>query len=146
MTTTLNAIAATSVRPPRVLPVAATGAVAAAVTATVLYAYGAITDRAGVPMTAGEVGATHAVPISPANFSIGVLTCMVIGIPLAMAFARWASRPARAFLIVSVVLVLVSLLAPAFAAHTAASTKLVLAGGHVLAAVLIIPALVRRLR
>jgi hypothetical protein len=143
MTTTLSP--AVTIHRPRLLPIAATGAVAAVGTAAVLYAYGAIAQAAGVPMAVGEVGATHAEPLSPANFSVGVLTCTVIGTLLAMALARWASRPARAFLIVSVILVLVSLVSPGLAAHTAASTKVVLAGGHVLAAALIIPALVHRL-
>jgi Family of unknown function (DUF6069) len=145
MTATLNPITAAPVRRPRVLPVAITGAVAGVGTAAVLYAYGAVAQAAGVPMAAGEVGAAHAVPLSPANFSVGVLTCTVIGTVLAMALARWAARPARAFLVAGVLLVLVSLLFPGLAAHTAASTKVVLAGGHLLAAALIIPALFHRL-
>lgn len=140
MTTTTLKPATTS------LPtVAATGVVAAIVAAAVLYAYGAVAQAAGVPMFAADPGAARSAPIGPADLSGGVLFCAVPGILLAVALARWASRPARAFGWTTTVLVLVSMASPAFAAHTATSTKLMLAGGHLLAAILIVPAIAHRL-
>ena len=54
-------------------------------------------------------------------------------------------RPARVYLITTIALTAVSLLAPLSAADTATSTKLTLAVGHILAAAVIIPPVTRRL-
>ena len=63
-----------------VLPVSVTGAVAAAAGAAVLYAYGTLARALSVPMRAGELGASHADPISrPAS-------------PAASCSARWRGR------------------------------------------------------
>ena len=63
---------------------------------------------------------------------------------LAVLIARFDRRPARVYLITTIALTAVSLLAPLFAADTATSTKLTLAVGHILAAI-IIPPVTRRL-
>jgi hypothetical protein len=62
----------------------------------------------------------------------------------AVVFARWAARPARAFLATTLALLALSLVGPLTAQGTTA-TRLTLAGGHLIAAAVIIPAVTRRL-
>ncbi len=128
-----------------VLPVSVTGAVAAAAGAAVLYAYGTLARALSVPMRAGELGASHADPITPASFASGVVFCTVAGTILAMILAARAADPARAFVRTTVVLVAVSLVFPLAASHAAASTRLTLALGHLIAAAIVIPILALRL-
>jgi hypothetical protein len=124
--------------------VSSIGAVAAGSVA--LLAYGAAAVAVHGPMQAGDPGADHAVPITAASFAIGVLFSGALGIVLAVALARWASRPARTFGRVAISLTVVSLAAPLAASHTDESTRLLLAGGHVVAALVVIPLIVRSLR
>jgi hypothetical protein len=128
------------------VPVAAAGAVAAAAGAAVLYGYGAAAQALSGPMRAGDIGASHADPITPSSFSIGVVLCTVVGTVLAVVLARRAADPARAFLRTAVVLTVVSLMFPLTATHTVTATRLILALGHLIAAALIIPVLVSSLR
>ena len=159
MTTTNGAAATTSAATPATVapatvapsrfarvPVPAAGAVAAVAGAAVLYGYGAVARALSGPMQAGDIGASHADPITPASFSIGVVLCTVVGTVLAMVLARRAASPARAFLRTAVVLTVVSLAFPLTASHTDTATRLTLALGHLIAAALIIPILVSSLR
>jgi hypothetical protein len=127
------------------LPVLVAGAIAAAAGAIVLYAYGTLARALDVPMRAGEIGASHAQAVTPASFAVGVVFCTAAGTILAMVFARRAANPARAFLRTSLILVAVSLVFPLAASHTAASTRLTLALGHLIAAAIIIPIITGRL-
>jgi hypothetical protein len=120
------------------------GSVAAAVAgAAVLFAYGAAAIAVHGSMSVGDPGDT--VPITAASFSIGVLFSSFFGVLLAVALGRWAKRPACTFQRVAVVLTVVSLYAP-FTAHTDTGTKYLLAVGHLVAAAVIIPLVVRSLR
>ena len=127
------------------LPVSVTGVIAAAAGAAVLYIYGTLAQALSVPMRAGELGATHAQAITPASFASGVVFCTVAGTILAMILAARAADPARAFLRTTVILVAVSLVFPLAASHTAATTRLTLALGHLIAAAIVIPILTLRL-
>ena len=127
------------------LPVSVTGVIAAAAGAAVLYAYGALARALSVPMRAGELGASHAQAITPASFASGVVFCTVAGTILAMILAARAADPARVFVRTTVILVAVSLVFPLAASHTAASTRLTLALGHLIAAAIVIPILTLRL-
>ena len=100
----------------------------------------------GVPMEAGGFGATSAQPIVPANFSFGTVLCTAVAALLAAVLARRAQRPARTFMVVTVALTLLSLVSPIGAGATATSTKVGLVAGHLLAAVVVITVLARRLR
>jgi Family of unknown function (DUF6069) len=122
-----------------------TGVLATALGAAVLFGYGVLARAGGVPMRAGNPGAAHASVITPANFSLGVVCCGLLGSILAAVLAQRASAPARTFVRVAVVLVAISLADPALAAHTAVSTKLILAGGHLLAAAIAVPIIARRI-
>jgi hypothetical protein len=127
------------------LPVCLAGAIAALAGAAVLYAYGSLAQALDVPMRAGEIGASHAQAITPASFASGVVFCTVAGTILAMVLARRAARPARAFLPTSLVLVAISLVFPLAASHTATTTRLTLALGHLIAAAIVIPIITGRL-
>jgi hypothetical protein len=127
------------------LPVCVAGVIAALAGAIVLYAYGAAAKALDVPMRAGEMGASHAGAITPASFASGVVFCTVAGTILAMVLARLAAHPARAFLRTSLVLVAISLVFPLTASHTATTTRLTLALGHLIAAAIVIPIITTRL-
>lgn len=117
---------------------------AAAAIATELYGLSA--RAAGVPMSAGNIGAETAGPISVGMFAMGTLICTFWGTLLAMLIARFATRPAHVYTAVTTVLTAVSLAAPLAAGDTAVSTKFMLVAAHLLAAAIVIPAVALRLR
>jgi hypothetical protein len=120
------------------------GSVASAVAgAAVLFAYGAAAIAVHGSMSVGDPGNT--VPITAASFAIGVLFSSFFGVLLAVGLARWAKRPGHTFRRVAVALTFVSLYAP-FTAQTDTGTKYFLAVGHLVAAAVIIPLVVRALR
>jgi hypothetical protein len=123
--------------------VAGRSVVAVATGAAVLFAYGAAAIAVHGPLSVGEPGDT--VPINAASFSIGVLFSSFFGVVIAVALARWAKRPARTFQRAAIALTAVSLYAP-FTAQTDTATKYLLAVGHVVAAAVIVPLIVRALR
>jgi hypothetical protein len=118
----------------------------AAAGSAALLAYGAAAVAIHGPMHAANYGASHAVPIVASSFPIGVLFSAFFGSILAVAFARWAAHPSRTFFRTAIVLTAVSLGAPLAASHTTEATRLTLAGGHIVAAAIIIPIIVRSLR
>ncbi len=73
------------------------------------------------------------------------LMAAVIGIGLAAVFARWARRPRRTFVATTAILATLSMVPPAIV-DAATATKLVLGLTHVIAAVIIIPAMASRLK
>jgi hypothetical protein len=78
------------------------------------------------------------------GFAQVTLFSAILGIGLAAVFARRARRPRHTFVVTTVVLSALSMVPPALVdADTA--TKLVLGLTHVVAAVIIIPAIARRL-
>jgi hypothetical protein len=114
-----------------------------AATATELY--GLAARAAGVPMSAGSIGASSAGPITVGMFALGTLICTFWGTVLAVILARYAARPARAYVWTAVALTAVSLTGPLAAGDTAVRTKLMLALAHLLAAAIIIPTVTRRM-
>ena len=126
-------------------PVWVVSAAASAVALVVTELYGLAARLAGVPMSAAGFGQAKAGPVTAASFAMGVVICAFWGTVLAVVIARFASRPARVYLIATIALTAVSLFAPLSAADTATSTKLTLAAGHILAAAIIIPPVTRRL-
>ncbi|MEV6962131.1 DUF6069 family protein [Streptomyces sp. NPDC051207] len=63
-----------------------------------------------------------------------MLLWSVAGYVLAVALARWAGRPRRTFVAVTVALTVLSLAGPVVAPHTALSTQTVPAVSHPVAA------------
>jgi hypothetical protein len=126
-------------------PVWLVGILATLAGAVVTEAFALVARAAGVPMEAAGPGATEAAEIPVGGFFGGVVFWSVAGIVLAVAFARWAGRPARTFTVTTVALTALSLAGPAVAPHTATSTQIVLAASHVVAAAVVVPLLARRL-
>ncbi|KAA2267088.1 hypothetical protein F0L68_00720 [Solihabitans fulvus] len=126
----------------RVWLVSALAGVAAAVATEV---YGLLARAVGVPMSAGSPGAAEAGPITVGLFAMGTVICVFWGTVLAVLLARYAANPARTYLRATLALTVVSLASPLAAAHTAGSTKLMLAVGHLIAAAIVIPVVTRRL-
>ncbi|MUN41103.1 DUF6069 family protein [Actinomadura litoris] len=129
----------------RDLPLWLVGAVAGAAACAATEVYGLVARVAGVPMEAGSIGASTADPVTVGMFAMGTVIGTVLGTVLALVLARYASRPARIFVIVTVALAALSLVSPLAAGDTAISTKVMLALAHVLAAAIVIPMIARRL-
>ncbi|MGA8245625.1 MAG: DUF6069 family protein [Nocardioides sp.] len=121
------------------------GVTGAAAGAVVLLGYGAAAVAIHGPMQAADHGAAQAAPITAASFAVGVLFSGFLGTLLAAAVARWASHPARTFLRAALALTGVSLAFPLTASHTTEATRLILAVGHLIAAAVVIPVVVRAL-
>jgi hypothetical protein len=140
--TTTTASASTSRRVRPVWQVGGAAALVAAV-ATTLVALAA--KAVDVPMKAAprteEVG--RAIPMS--GFAISTIMCTAVGVLIALALYRWATRPARIFVAVTVLLTLASFAGPITTGHATTATRLVLALTHVVAAAIVIPAVARRL-
>lgn len=142
-TTTSVTTRAPQARTPRPVWLVSAGAALAAAAATEIY--GLAARAAGVPMSAGNLGASTAGPITVGMFAMATLICAFWGTILAVLLARFAAEPARAYAWTAVALTAVSFLGPLFAGDTAVSTKLMLAVGHLIAAAIIIPTVARRL-
>jgi hypothetical protein len=83
--------------------------------------------------------------IPPAGFAELTLVGAVIGVVLAKAFARWADRPRRTFVGVTMALTALSLV-PDVIADASIATRIVLMLTHVVAAAIVIPRLAARLQ
>ena len=112
-------------------------AVLGAVTLTTVAA--ALARATGVEL---EV-ATEPIPVSGVAFVTGVFS--TTGVVLALAFLRWSSRPRVWFVRTTVALTAVSLVPPVLADADLATT-VTLIGLHLVAAVVMVPALARALR
>jgi uncharacterized membrane protein YoaK (UPF0700 family) len=106
---------------------------------------------AGVATSAVAVGA-HAVgvplavggdEIPVAGFAQLTVLFSVVGIAIAVAMARWARRPRRTFVTTTVALTALSIV-PDVLADATTATRLVLVVTHLVAAVIVIPALASR--
>jgi hypothetical protein len=127
-------------------PVWLVSALAGLTAAVATEMYGLAARAVGVPMSAGSVGAPTAEPITVGMFAMGVLTCVFWGTILAMAVARFATRPARTYVRATVALTALSLAGPLLAGgDTATATRIMLAIGHLIAAAIVIPTVARRL-
>lgn len=130
---------------PRLRPVWLVSAAAGAIALAVTELFWAVIRLSGVPIVAAGFGQAKAQPVTAGLIALGIFTCTFWGTVLAVVIARYATRPARLYLLATVVLTAASLAMPLSAADTATSTKLALSGAHVLAAAVIIPLVTRRL-
>jgi hypothetical protein len=127
------------------LPVWAVSSLAGLAAAVVTELYGLAARGVGIPMRAGTFGATVAEPLPIGVFAVATVLDAALGVILAVLLARFASRPARAYLWTAGVLTVLSLAQPLTAGATAWSTKLTLALAHLIAAFIVIPVVARRL-
>jgi Family of unknown function (DUF6069) len=125
-------------------PVAGVSLAAGAAALAVIEVYGTIARAAGVPLRAASFGAHAATQVNAGWLAFGVALGVFWGTVLAVVFARWAARPARAFLATTLPLLALSLIGP-LTANATTATRLTLACGHLIAAAIIIPAVTRRL-
>jgi hypothetical protein len=145
MTTTTTA-SATSPSRAALRPILLVSLAAALIASIATEAYGLVARVAGVPMAAGTPGAHATQPIYVGMFAMGVMICTFWGTVLALLLARFAKQPARTYVRTTVALTILSLADPlAAGGGTAISTRLTLAGGHLVAAAIIIPIVTRRL-
>ncbi len=122
------------------------GVVAATSTGVVAALYALSIRAAGVPMTAGFLGARAAGSISVASFPMGAVVCIFWATLIALVLIQKAVNPPRSFARTTIVLVAVSLVVPLGAAHTSVATKIALVGAHLLVAAIAIPIMTHILR
>jgi Family of unknown function (DUF6069) len=113
----------------------------AAVTALVA----AVARAADVPLevASGSDAAPEAIPVS--GVAVLVVIGGIVGVVMALATNRWATRPARAFVAATTVLTAVSLMTPLIADNATTATRVVLELTHLVAAAIIIPPIAYRL-
>lgn len=115
-----------------------------AVAAVVTGGFEALTRAMGVDYVYGPPGVEPG-PMPASGLFFAVLEVGVIGLILAACLARWAKRPRSTWTRTTVTLTVISLVPSLVAASTMYATNVALAVAHVLAAVVIIPAVARRL-
>ena len=109
-----------------------------------VVAGGAATAAAAVAHAAGVSLAVGGQEIALVGFATVTFVCVAIGAVLAAVLARTVRRPQRVFVTTTVVLTALSLV-PDLLADAATATKLTLMTTHVVAALIAIPMLARRL-
>ncbi|MET1132765.1 MAG: DUF6069 family protein [Aeromicrobium sp.] len=121
--------------------VALTGVVATVAAAAATTAGAALAKAAGVDFEVPAGG--EAIPT--AGFATMTSVFSLVGVAIAVALARWNSRPARRFVRITIPLAAASLVPPlAVGATAATATTLVVL--HLVAAAVVIPSLTRALR
>jgi hypothetical protein len=115
-----------------------TGAAVTALVATVARA-------ADVPLevASSSDAAPEAIPVS--GVAVLVVIGGIVGVVMALGTNRWATRPARAFVVATTVLTAVSLVTPLIAENATTATRVVLELSHLVAAAIIIPPIAYRL-
>ena len=108
-------------------------------------AWGLAARAAGVPMRAAGLGAHHASPVTVGMFAMGTMVVTFWFTFAVVLMARFAKNPERTYVRTALPLLALSLAVPLTAADTAISTKLTLAAAHLIAGVIIIPVVARRL-
>jgi hypothetical protein len=83
-------------------------------------------------------------PIPVSGFAVLTVLCSLVGLALAAVLARRARHPRRTFVRTTVVLTVLSLV-PDLVVDAAPATKVLLMVTHLVAAVIVVPALARRL-
>jgi hypothetical protein len=132
--TTTRTSAETAKRPVLWRPTVAAGFVAAAATSV-------------VAATAHAVGISLEVdgePIPVLGFANLTLMCVALGFVLAVSVRRWAQRPRRTFVASAVALTVASFV-PDLIVDATVATRLTLMTTHVVAAIIVIPVIAKRL-
>ena len=125
-----------------VLRAGVTAGVVGAVAATLVAG---VAELANVPMEAAEKSAAVGEHIPLYGYAIGTLMATAVGLVLAVALRRWATRPARTWTVVAVALTAASFALPHTTGHATTATRLVLDLTHIAAALVIVPAIADRL-
>lgn len=121
--------------------------------ATRLWSTGLAAGLAAAAATSAVAAAGHAAgvsldvsgePIAVPGFAVVTLVFALVGLAIAAGIRRWAAAPRRTWLVTTGVLTVLSF-GPDLVADAATSTKLLLMTTHVVAALVVVPALARRL-
>lgn len=126
-------------------PIWVVGAASGAVAAVAAMLVAAVARAADVPLRIAEKKGEAAEAIPLGGFATVTLASTAVGVVLAIALARWAKRPARTFVVTTVVLTAISFAGPFALGHATTATRVVLELTHVVAAAIVIPALAIRL-
>lgn len=150
MTSTLIPSGAAVTAPATRVPLSAllrTCLVAALAAAVATETLTALVRAGGVELAVGNPGgdAGSVVPLTFGACAMSVAFCMVLGTALAALLNRRAKRPARTYVVTTVVLTLLSLGSPLLAAGTSGATKVTLVAAHLVAAAVVIPLVARTL-
>jgi hypothetical protein len=137
-TTTERRIDGSSRSTMRTGPVWRVGALASVAAAVATVVFALFAKAIDIPL---EIDG-EAIPVL--GFAMVTLLWAAVGTGLAIAFARWTKRPARLFVVTTVVLTLLSFV-PVVTADADTATQVALALSHVLAAAIVIPTLAVRL-
>jgi hypothetical protein len=116
------------------------GLAAAAAAAVAVTAVAAVAMAVGVDFEVPDGG--KAIPLL--GFTQVTFTLSVVGVLVALAIRRWASRPARTWVRTAVSLTAVSLVPP-FLVDANLATECTLVLAHLIAAAVVIPVIARRL-
>ena len=103
---------------------------------------------AAVAAAGGAAGISHDIagePIPLSGFAMLTAIFSTVGIVLAVALAKFARHPRRAFVRTTVVLTVLSLVPDAIVPGAAPATRVLLMLTHLVAAAIVIPAVARRL-
>lgn len=114
---------------------------------TLVAALGAAAATSVVAAAAQAVGISLEVdgePIPVLGFANLTLMCVALGFVLALCVRRWAQHPRRTFVAVAVALTLASFV-PDLIVDATVATRLTLMTTHVVAAIIVIPAIAKRL-
>jgi hypothetical protein len=105
----------------------------------------AVARTADVPLevASSSDAAPEAIPVS--GVAVLVVICGIVGLVMALGTNRWATRPARAFVVATTVLTAVSLVTPLIAENATTATRVVLELTHLVVAAIIIPPIAYRL-
>lgn len=125
------------------LSVYRSGLTAGAVALLAILLYAIIVRVAGVPMKAGLPGAHAAQRVTLGSFAVGIVLATFWGTVIAALVCRYARKPRRTFTAIALSATALSLITPLNAVGATAETRITLALGHILAASIMIPLLLR---
>ncbi|GAB2848656.1 hypothetical protein GCM10027176_60170 [Actinoallomurus bryophytorum] len=114
------------------------GLTAAALAAAATATLAAVGKAAGISLVVGGG------PIPVSGFAVLTVIFSTVGLALALILTRTVHRPRTVFVRTTITLTALSLI-PDLAADAAGATKMLLMSTHLLAAVIVIPAITRRL-
>jgi Family of unknown function (DUF6069) len=126
-------------------PIWRVGALAAIVAAVAAELFAVAAKAIDIPMeTAGfSNGAAEEIPAG--GFAFSVVLWTAVGTVLAAVLARRAQRPARTFVVTTVILTALSMVSPLMANETTTASVVALCLSHLVAAAVVIPVLATRL-
>lgn len=125
-------------------PAAATRKLVATTAVAGVAASAATAAAAAAAQAAGVSVEISGEQIPPVGFAQVTLMCVALGLIIAVAIRRWAGQPRRTFTRTAVALTAVSFI-PDLMASASADTKATLIATHIVAALIVIPAIRSRL-